>query len=100
MSAKKTAKKTAPSTKSKTESAKTETKKKKDSPPSNVTPMPGKFTQFVDEHGPKLKEQGMKLLKDYGPEVARSALNEGAKRSKNPTVKKVLGWVRDIIPRA
>lgn len=97
MSAKKTAK---PASPPKTSSAKKEAKKKKAAPPPNVTPMPGKFSRLVDEHGPKLKEQGVKLLKEYGPEMARSALNEGAKRSKNPTVKKVLGFVRDIIPRA
>lgn len=101
MSAKKAAKKTVKaSTESKTQAAKKETKKKKKAPPSNVTPMPGKFAQFVDGHGPKLKEQGMKLLKDYGPEVVRSALNEGAKRSKNSTVKTILRLVRDIIPKA
>jgi len=101
MSAKKAANKTAkPSTQSKTPSAKKVAKTKKDTPPPNVTPMPGKFSRFVDEHGPKLKEQSMKLLKEYGPEVVRSALDEGAKRSKNPTMKKVLGVMRDIIPRA
>ena len=64
--------------------------------PSNVIPIPGKVSRFINKHGTALGDHAVKLLEEYGPAMAWKALDQGAKRSKGPLVKMALGFFRDV----